>query len=144
MEPAAIAKLIPETGPPDKAAAKAIGDALLCLGMNTGESSLARIVSDVQDQVEQKQRNQHIAFTLASFRSDHGNYPAKLDDLAPKYLGSVPNDLFSGKAPIYRIAANGYLLYSVGVNGQDEEGRGFDDTPIGDDISVRRPLQEMK
>jgi hypothetical protein len=60
--------------------------------------------------------------------------------LTPKYLAQVPRDLFSGKPLIYRPAGNGYLLYSVGVNGKDEGGRSSDDEPAGDDLSVRMPL----
>ena len=52
-------------------------------------------------------------------------------------------DLFSGSPLIYRPGQNGYLLYSVGVNGKDEEGRSYDDNPPGDDLSVRA-LPESK
>jgi len=40
---------------------------------------------------------------------------------------------------IYRLEHDGYLLYSVGVNGLDDDGRGPDDQPRGDDLSVRMP-----
>jgi hypothetical protein len=56
----------------------------------------------------------------------------------------VPTDLYSGKALIYRPSENGYLLYSVGVNGLDEQGRGRDDTPPGDDPSIRMPPRELQ
>ena len=90
------------------------------------------------------QRNLQVAFALAAYHRDHGNYPAKLDDLAPKYLAAVPDDLFSGKALIYRPSEKGYLFYSVGVNGKDEGGRSFDDDPPGDDLPVAMPLPELK
>jgi hypothetical protein len=64
--------------------------------------------------------------------------------LAPKYLKRIPSDLFSGQALIYRPNEDGYLLYSVGVNGKDEDGRGHDDEPAGDDLSVRIPLPELR
>ena len=64
--------------------------------------------------------------------------------MAPKYLAAVPGDLFSGKALVYRPAAGGYLLYSVGVNGKDEDGHRYDDDPPGDDPRVRMPLPELK
>ena len=78
------------------------------------------------------------------YHGDHGAYPAKLDDLAPKYLPSVPKDLFTGKPLIYRLTEKGYLLYSVGVNGKDENGQTYGDDPPGDDIVVRMPLPELK
>ena len=85
-----------------------------------------------------------MAFALAAYRADHGHYPEKLGELAPKYLAAVPDDLFSGKALIYRTEGKGYLLYSVGANGRDDGGRWIDDDPPGDDLRVRMPLPEPK
>jgi hypothetical protein len=96
------------------------------------------------ERIEQQQRNLHVAFALAAYRQDHGRYPAKLDELAPKYLEIIPDDLFSGEALIYRLEDDGYLLYSVGVNGIDDDGRGYDDQPPGDDLSIRMPVPAPK
>jgi hypothetical protein len=95
------------------------------------------------DRVQQAQRNLHIAFALAAYRSDNHRYPPRLDDLAPKYLAAIPADLFSGKPLIYRPTENGYLFYSVGVNGKDDGGRFYDDDPPGDDLGVRMPLPPL-
>ncbi len=89
---------------------------------------------------EQRQRSMHLAFALAAYRGEHKRYPDKLDVLAPKYLAKLPSDLFTGKALIYRPSKNGYLLYSVGLNGRDDGGRSSADTPPGDDLPVRMPL----
>ena len=62
-----------------------------------------------------------------------------MDELAPTYLKKIPDDLFSEKPLIYRPEDKGYLLYSVGINGMDEDGRGYGDEPRGDDLSVRMP-----
>jgi hypothetical protein len=99
-------------------------------------------VLDSGDRTEQTQTNLQIAFALAAYRADHGRYPLRLDDLAPKYLPKIPPDIFSGKPLIYRPTENGYLLYSVGVNGIDEDGRWTDDDPKGDDVRVRMPVTE--
>lgn len=96
------------------------------------------------DRTEQLHSNLLVAFALAAYRSDKGSYPAKLEDLAPKYLAKIPIDLFSGKALIYCPSGKGYLLYSVGVNGKDENGQTYGDDPAGDDIVVRMPLPELK
>ncbi len=101
-------------------------------------------LQDAVDRLEQSQNNLHIAFALSIFRCDTGKYPATLDELAPKYLPSVPVDLFSGKTLIYRPAENGYVFYSVGVNGLDNNGRGVSDNPAGDDLAVRMPISEPK
>lgn len=96
------------------------------------------------DRSEQLNHNQQLAFALAAYRADNGKYPVKLEELVPKYLKSVPNDLFSGQPMIYRLTDNGYLLYSVGQNGKDDGGRSFDDEPRGDDPRVRMPVPEPK
>jgi hypothetical protein len=96
------------------------------------------------DRAEQLQRNEEIAFALALYRVENGRYPAKLDDVVPAYLGSVPGDVFSGKALIYRTQGDRYLLYSIGPNGKDDDGRSFDDQPRGDDIAVRMPLPPLR
>ena len=56
----------------------------------------------------------------------------------------MPDDLFSGKPLVYRPDDKGYLLYSVGVNGQDDGGRWMDDDPPGDDLRVRMPMPAPK
>ena len=81
-----------------------------------------------------------IAFALAGFHADRGRYPLQLKEIVPKYLKNLPKDLFSGKAMVYRLSKDGYLLYSVGANGKDEQGRCFDDQPTGDDLRIRLPL----
>jgi hypothetical protein len=98
-------------------------------------------VQSAADRWEQGQRNLHLAFALAAYHRDHGRYPAELDELAPNYLGKVPDDLFSGNPLIYRLEEGGYLLYSVGPNGTDEGGRGYDD-PRGDDMGIRMPVPD--
>jgi hypothetical protein len=101
-------------------------------------------IQSAAERFEQEQRNLHLAFLLAAYQQDHGRYPEKLDELVPKYLVNIPNDFFSDKPLIYRPEGKGYLLYSVGPNGTDEEGRGPDDEPRGDDLSVRMPVPEPR
>jgi type II secretory pathway pseudopilin PulG len=97
-------------------------------------------LQNATERCEQTQRNLHVAFALVAYQRDNGRYPATLEELAPKYLDHIPDDLFSGKPLIYRPNDNGYLLYSVGVNGINEDGNGYDDDPRGDDLSVRIPV----
>jgi hypothetical protein len=140
QEPAHLASLISAVvNAPDKAAGKEIGHILIALLMPA-----AAKVQNAYDRDEQVQRNVQIAFAVAAYHRDHGGYPSKLDELAPKYLANVPNDLFSGKALIYRPTEKGYLFYSVGVNGKDDGGRSFNDDPAGDDLPVAMPLPELK
>jgi hypothetical protein len=122
-----------------KEAGEAMSDVLIALLVPA-----IRKVQNAYDRTEQVQRNLRIAFALAAYHSEKGSYPGKLDDLAPKYLPTMPDDIFSGKALIYRPSEKGYVFYSVGVNGKDEEGRWTDDDPPGDDVGVRMPRPERK
>ena len=61
-----------------------------------------------------------LAFALAAYRADQGSYPAKLADLKPKYVAEIPKDIFNDGELHYRQEGTGCLLYSVGVNGQDD------------------------
>ena len=89
-------------------------------------------IGDSHDRIEQSHHNLQLAFALAAYRADNGNYPATLDLLAPKYLAKIPGDLFNDKPLIYKPNATGYVLYSVGENGKDDNG-------ADDDITVRMP-----
>jgi hypothetical protein len=75
-----------------------------------------------------------LALALRAIRSDRGNYPAKLEELSPKYVKNVPVDPFSEQPLLYRLEGAGYLLYSIGPNGKDDHGSA---EPAGDDLSVR-------
>jgi hypothetical protein len=64
-----------------------------------------------------------VAAALAVYRAEQGEYPEKLEQLAPSVVAQLPNDLYSGKPFIYkRMADGGYLLYSVFENGKDDGG----------------------
>jgi hypothetical protein len=91
------------------------------------------------DRATQTTTNGRVTIALARFRAENGRYPAKLDELAPKYLPTVPHDLFVDAALKYRTVDGGYLLYSVGPNEIDDEGRTYDDEPPGDDLRIRIP-----
>lgn len=101
-----------------------------------------RKVQTAGDRSEQSHRNQQLAFAIAAYQRDHKSYPRSLADLTPKYLAKIPNDLFSGKEMFYKPTGNGFLIYSVGANGIDEEGRWYDDEPRGDDPNVRVPAKK--
>jgi hypothetical protein len=99
-------------------------------------------VQAAEERARQMHENLLMAFILARYERDHGRYPDTLDALTPKYLPQLPQDRFSGKPLLYRPKANGYLLYSVGINSKDEGGRGPEDQPRGDDLSVHMPLKK--
>ena len=103
-----------------------------------------RRVQEAYERSEQYQRNLQVAFALVAYRRDHGHYPKGLEALLPAFLERVPGDLFTGKALLYRPTDNSYLLYSVGANGRDDQGRSYGDNPPGDDLVVRLPLPRVR
>jgi hypothetical protein len=57
---------------------------------------------------------------LEFYRREHGDWPAGLQDLVPKYLAAIPPDPFSTSTLIYRRQDDRFLLYSVGPDGRDD------------------------
>lgn len=102
-----------------------------------------RELQNAADRMQQGRNNLCVAFALAAHQRDHGRYPPDLSSLAPKYLVKLPFDIFSNRPLLYRPRADGYLLYSVGVNGRDDGGRAFYEDPTCDDLAVRMPLPKI-
>lgn len=94
-----------------------------------------------RDRIELVGEMDRVACALAMYRSDHGSYPAKLDAIVPEYIAEIPDDIFTDKpTPIrYRREGEAYAMWTVHLNGIDDNGRGTDDDPSGDDY-VLRPL----
>ena len=63
-----------------------------------------------------------LAVALRLCRLNYGRYPDDLAALVPEFLDKLPTDPFSGKEFIYRKEGQGFVVYSVGVNGTDDGG----------------------
>jgi hypothetical protein len=87
-----------------------------------------------------------LAAALAVYRAETGTYPDTLDALVPGVMPQLPVDLFHGKPFVYQRDGEGYLLYSTGSNGVDENGsnedmRVFQGQPLDDlDDAQAEPL----
>ena len=94
-------------------------------------------------QSDARARTQHellrVGLALAHYKAENGDFPEKLELLAPKYLKTVPSDLFAGTPLIYNKRPNGYLLYSIGANQTDEVDKSYDAN--GDDLVIEVPRQ---
>ncbi|REJ70643.1 MAG: hypothetical protein DWQ31_00400 [Planctomycetota bacterium] len=77
---------------------------------------------DVDARMEVEFCRLKVAFALALYRADEGEYPETLDALVPELLDELPGDLFSGEGLKYQRRGAGYLLYSVGRDGIDHGG----------------------
>ena len=129
-------------GGPQKAISERLGQILVGL-----ISPAVLAASIVDDRATMQFDLTRLAFALAAYHADRGTYPARLADLAPKYVVEVPKDMFNASELHYRQEGGGYLLYSVGVNGKDDGGKGMDDRKAGedwDDLAVRVPAAPVQ
>ena len=60
---------------------------------------------------------------LELYRREHGDWPGVLEDLVPGHLPGVPVDRLTGEPVKYRVGEDGPLVYSVGVDGDDDGGQ---------------------
>jgi hypothetical protein len=73
---------------------------------------------------EARRRAVLVAIGIERFRLAHqGKIPDKLDDLVPAYLPTVPLDPFDGQALRYRRMEQSFLAYSIGSDGEDNDGK---------------------
>ena len=66
-----------------------------------------------------------LELAVHAYQHDHGEFPAQLEDLVSGYLPQIPADPFDrDRRPIrYRFEGASYVLYSVGPDGLDDEGK---------------------
>ena len=72
------------------------------------------------------------AIALKRYQLAHKTWPDSLNQLVPAYLPAVPLDPIDGQPLRYQKSANeadGYTLYSIGVNGIDDGGDGTEMKP---------------
>ncbi len=91
-------------------------------------------------EVDNADRQTRVAFALSLFRAEHGQYPESLDALVPIYLKAVPSDRWDAdeKPMRYRREGDGYVVYSVGRDAEDDEGL-LDGEAYEDDEGFRLP-----
>jgi hypothetical protein len=64
-----------------------------------------------------------LELAIRAYRAEHGEPPAQLADLVPKYLPAVPEDPFGSGPMQYRVTDSGHTIYSVGPDGDDDSGK---------------------
>ncbi|MEO6847247.1 MAG: type II secretion system protein GspG [Chthoniobacterales bacterium] len=74
-----------------------------------------------------------IACVLERYRIALGNYPQSLNQLVPKYIEKLPNDVANAKPYRYRLdAPDKFTLWSVGFDGVDDNAAHPNDIEKGD------------
>lgn len=61
--------------------------------------------------------------SLEQFKRANGHYPDALSELVPNYLKSLPLDVVDGKAIRYRLIDGKPVVYSIGMDRVDNNGR---------------------
>lgn len=82
---------------------------------------------DARDAIDCDLAGTIIMLALEQYRAQTGQYPDSLEELTPAILEEIPSDPFSANGFVYRTLANdaagrGYVLYSIGADGVDNNG----------------------
>ena len=77
----------------------------------------------VQARNEARMKEGILALTLKIYKEKYGDYPESLNKLTPEILTSLPLDPFTGKNYIYRKKDQGFIVYSLGDNLEDDGGK---------------------
>ena len=98
------------------ARSRAVADVMLSLYLPAITAAF-----NAEDRVNSYAQLHLVAAALAVHRLGEGEYPESLDPLVPGLLDALPVDIH-GQPLVYRRTDSGYLLYSLGPNGTDEQG----------------------
>jgi hypothetical protein len=64
-----------------------------------------------------------IALACKIYKNQEGHFPENIAELIPGILAEEPMDPFTGDPYIYKLHEDGFIVYSVGSNEKDDEGR---------------------
>jgi hypothetical protein len=76
-----------------------------------------------QARTQAELRSAIAALAAERYHRVHDNWPSDLDALVPSYLPKVPTDPFDGQPLRLRRLETGVVIYSVGPDGQDNDGK---------------------
>jgi hypothetical protein len=76
----------------------------------------------MEEQLVQERDGLLVAIALELHHRRHGQWPASLHELTPSLLPSVPLDRYSGQAIGYRVINGRPVVYSIGVDRDDDGG----------------------
>lgn len=75
------------------------------------------------DEASQQRDATLTSLAIEIYRRRHGRLPAALADLTPSLLPAIPADQFDGNPLRYVPSGDRYVLYSIGVDRKDDQGR---------------------
>ncbi len=86
------------------------------------------------DYAEIQNREREIALTLTVYHSQYHRYPVTLEPAEKLWKSTFPLDIYSKKPFRYKSDGNTFLLYSVGMNGEDDGGKWKPSSTLKNDI----------
>jgi hypothetical protein len=114
--------------PQRKTSIKKPGDPLnqMMLGLYSDPKSIKNGAAQGLQHAVQQTKNVFVLveFALRAYYLEHGKYPETLNELTPDYLQKISDDPFSSNQPLlYKRDKETYLLYSIGPDGKDDDGK---------------------
>ena len=93
---------------------------------------------DAEGQTDASRRVAQLAIAVAVYHIGENRFPARLEEVVPKYLPQIPPDPFTGQPLKMKATADGVVVYSIGPDGVDDGGAPLtEDKPQKGDIRVR-------
>jgi len=84
--------------------------------------ALSRVIS-IDVRIVAQLRTAQAGLAVQRYRLVAGKLPDSLSDLMPTYLEAVPQDPFDGKDLRYKKLETGFVVYSIGEDGNDDGGK---------------------
>jgi hypothetical protein len=84
--------------------------------------ALGRVFSEGQKHMA-RMESARVALAVLRYRAKHERLPETLDALVPAVLDALPPDPFIAEPLRYKRDADGFVIYAVGENGQDDGGK---------------------
>jgi hypothetical protein len=95
-------------------------------------------ISDAENRYLMGNEISQLGIALELHYLKNNSYPSNLKALIGPNLKDVPADRFNEGGLIYKSTGTGYLLYSFGLDGQDDQGQTREDDPAADDLALKR------
>ena len=73
---------------------------------------------------------------IQCYRIEHGSPPDRIDQLVPAYLSAIPIDPYSGRTLVFRRHGRQHLLYSIGLDREDNGGRSAPEEELRSDSGL--------
>ena len=80
-------------------------------------------VTTIDVRVIAQLRTARVGFAIERYRLASGRLPDALSELVPAYLEAVPKDPFDDKELRYKKLDTGFVVYSIGEDGNDDGGK---------------------